>query len=117
MRRKEGYKRGTRPQKKLYLSRSAGKYFGSFGSCIISKQSKPITHHLGITLLPQAGVALGMAMTASTLPGGDLTRNVVLFAVLIYELVGPALTKRSLLAVGDIKPEGRVSARTLNAKK
>ena len=99
------------------ISRSAGKYFGSFSSCVIAKQSKPITHHLGITLLPQAGVALGMAMTASTLPGGDLTRNVVLFAVLIYELVGPSLTKRSLLAVGEIRPEGRKSARTINAGK
>ena len=98
------------------ISRSAGKYFGSFSSCVIAKQSKPITHHLGITLLPQAGVALGMAMTASTLPGGDLTRNVVLFAVLIYELVGPTLTKRSLLAVGEIKPEGRKSHRTPNGK-
>ena len=66
----------------------------------------------GVSILP--GVALGMAMTASTLPGGELTRNVVLFSVLIYELVGPALTKRSLLAVGEIKPEGRVSHRRHN---
>ena len=99
------------------LARSAGKYFGSAFSCALTKQDKPITDNLGITLLPQAGVALGMALTASTLSDGALTRNVVLFAVLIYELVGPALTKRSLLAVGDIKPEGRVSARTLNAQK
>ena len=56
-----------------------------------------------------------MALTAASLPGGDLTRNVVLFAVLVYELVGPALTKRSLLAVGEIKPEGRKSHRTHNA--
>ena len=99
------------------LARSAGKYYGSAFSCALTKQDKPITDNLGITLLPQAGVALGMALTAATLPDGVLARNVVLFAVLIYELVGPALTKRSLLAVGDIKPEGRVSARTLNAKK
>ena len=99
------------------LARSAGKYYGSAGSCALTKHTKPITDNLGITLLPQAGVALGMALTAATLPDGVLTRNVVLFAVLIYELVGPALTKRSLLAVGDIKPEGRVSARTLNAQK
>ena len=98
------------------ISRSAGKYFGSVGSCLITKQTKPITKNLGITLLPQAGVALGMAMTAASLPGGDLTRNVVLFAVLIYELFGPTLTKRSLLAVGEIKPEGRKSHRTPNGK-
>ena len=96
------------------IARSAGKYFGSMSSCKLTKQSKPITDHLGITLLPQAGVALGMAITAATLPDGHIARNVVLFAVLVYELVGPTLTKRSLLAVGEIKPEGRVSARTPN---
>ena len=99
------------------LARSMGKYIGANASCHLTHQSKPITRHLGITLLPQAGVALGMALTAATLPGGHLTRNVVLFAVLIYELVGPSLTKRSLLKVGEIKPEGRVSARTLNPDK
>ena len=96
------------------IARSAGKYLGSNLSCRLTRQSKPITNHLGITLLPQAGVALGMALTASTLPGGELTRNVVLFAVLVYELVGPTLTKRSLLKVGEIKPEGRTSARKHN---
>ena len=98
------------------LARSAGKYLGSMGSCALTRQPKPITDNLGITLLPQAGVALGMALTAASLPDGTLVRNVVLFAVLIYELVGPTLTKRSLLAVGDIKPEGRTSSRKLNEK-
>ena len=96
------------------IARSAGKYYGSALSCALTRQSKPITDNLGITLLPQAGVALGMALTAASLPNGAMARNVVLFAVLIYELVGPALTKRSLLQVGEIKPEGRTSARTLN---
>ena len=96
------------------IARSSGKYYGSSISCRMTKQPKPISDHLGITLLPQAGVALGMAITAATLPDGDLARNVVLFAVLVYELVGPALTKRSLLAVGEIKPELRTSARKLN---
>ena len=99
------------------LARSAGKYYGAAVSCRLTKQSKPISDNLGITLLPQAGVALGMALTAATLPDGALTRNVVLFAVLIYELIGPALTKRSLLAVGEIKPEGRTSARRKNTPK
>lgn len=96
------------------IARSTGKYYGSAISCRLTKQTKPISDNLGITLLPQAGVALGMALTAATLPDGDLARNVVLFAVLVYELVGPALTKRSLLCVGEIKPELRVSARKLN---
>jgi len=97
------------------IARSAGKYFGSGISCRLTKQAKPIVDNLGITLLPQAGVALGMALTAAQLPEGALTRNVVLFAVLIYELVGPTLTRRSLMAVGEIDPEGRTSARKLNA--
>ena len=99
------------------IARSAGKYFGSSLSCQITKQPKPITNNLGITLLPQAGVALGMALTAATLPDGALARNVVLFAVLVYELVGPTLTKRSLAEVGEIRPEGRTSSRMLNKAK
>jgi len=98
------------------IARSLGKYFGSSLSCRLTGQSKLITDNLGITLLPQAGVALGMALTAASLVDGALTRNVVLFAVLVYELVGPSLTKRSLLAVGEIRPEGRTSARRLNEK-
>ena len=99
------------------LARSAGKCYGAATSCRLTRQSKPITDNLGITLLPQAGVALGMAITAATLPDGVLARNVVLFAVLVYELVGPALTKRSLLAVGEINPEQRTSARRHNVPK
>ena len=96
------------------LARSAGKYLGSFYSCRLTAQPQLITKHLGVTLLPQAGVALGMALTAASLPDGALARNVVLFAVLVYELVGPTLTKRSLTAAGEIRPEGRTSARKLN---
>ena len=99
------------------IARSAGKYLGSYGSCRLTKCSRPITNNLGITLLPQAGVALGMALSASALPGGEMVRNVVLFAVLVYELVGPSLTKHSLLRVGEIDPEGRTSARTHNKPK
>lgn len=99
------------------IARSLGKYYGSAASCKLTHQSKPITDNLGITLLPQAGVALGMALTASSLTNGSMVRNVVLFAVLIYELVGPTLTKRSLLKVGEIKPEGSTSARRHNELK
>ena len=87
------------------IARSAGKYFGSSVSCTLTKQSQPITDNLGITLLPQAGVALGMALTVASLPDGYLARNVVLFAVLVYELIAPTLTKRSLVAVGEIQIE------------
>ena len=96
------------------LSRSTGKIFGANLSCRLTMCSKTITDNLGITLLPQAGVALGMALTAASLPDGAVVRNVVLFAVLVYELVGPSLTKRSLMKAGEINPEGRTSARTHN---
>ena len=99
------------------LTRSAGKYVGANLSCRMTRCTKTITDNLGITLLPQAGVALGMALTASSLPDGSVVRNVVLFAVLIYELVGPALTKNALLRAGEIDPMGRVSARTHNQPK
>jgi len=96
------------------LARSTGKYIGAYSSCRGCKCAPQITKHLGITLLPQAGVALGMALTATALSDGALVRNVVLFSVLVYELVGPALTKRSLLLAGEIRPEGKTSARKLD---
>ena len=99
------------------LARSAGKCVGANLSCRMTKCSKTITDNLGITLLPQAGVALGMALTAATLPDGALVRNVVLFAVLVYELVGPAMTRRALMKAGEIDPEGRTSARAHNQPK
>ena len=99
------------------LFRSAGKYVGAYGSCALTKCSDNIKKHLGITLLPQAGVALGMALTAQSLSDGAVVRNVVLFSVLVYELVGPALTKRSLIAAGEIKPEGKTNARRQNTPK
>ena len=99
------------------LARSAGKCVGANLSCRMTKCSKTITDNLGITLLPQAGVALGMALTAATLPDGALVRNVVLFAVRVYELVGPAMTRRALMKAGEIDPEGRTSARAHNQPK
>ena len=96
------------------VARSAGKISGSYLSCRATSCSPAIQKYLGITLLPQAGVALGMAATASELSDGHMVRNVVLFSVLVYELVGPTLTKISLAAAGEIRPEGRTSARVEN---
>ena len=95
-------------------SRSLGKISGSYFSCRATRCSDNIQKYLGITLLPQAGVALGMAAEAAELSDGHMVRNVVLFSVLVYELVGPTLTKISLTAAGEIEPEGRTSARTAN---
>ncbi len=87
------------------LFRSLGKYFGAFGSAKLAHCSPTICKYLGITLLPQAGVALGMCLTAMQLgEDGVLIRNITLFAVLIYELVGPLLTRQALAAAGEIHP-------------
>ena len=99
------------------VSRCLGKYSGSYVSCKATKCNEKITKHLGITLFPQAGVALGMSLTAANLSDGAIIRNVVLFSVLVYELVGPALTKRALTSAGEIKPEGKTSARSKNQAK
>ena len=98
------------------LFRSLGKISGAWLSCKMEKTSNTIQKYLGITLLPQAGVALGMALQARILCDGEIVRNVVLFAVLVYELVGPTLTKWSLLRAGEIKTEGRSNARKPNVK-
>ena len=103
------------------LSRSVGKYTGAYASAKFSGCNENIVKYLGITLLPQAGVALGMAnmvMSSSELGAeGMLIANITLFAVLIYELIGPALTKIALTKAGDINPEGRKSARDEHAEK
>ncbi len=92
--------------------RCIGKYFGASASAKLVKCDPNIVKYLGITLFPQAGVALGMAMKAMTIgEEGTIVANIVLFSVLVYELVGPYLTKISLEKAGEIQPEGKVSAR------
>jgi Kef-type K+ transport system membrane component KefB len=98
------------------LARSAGKYIGAFSSAKAMKRDKQIVKYLGVTLLPQAGVALGMAIKASDPinglgESGAIVAQITLFAVLVYELVGPLLTKISLTKAGEIVPEGKKSAR------
>ena len=95
------------------LSRSAGKYFGAGISARFVACDEKTVKYLGITLLPQAGVALGMALKAQD----PIVTSITLFAVLIYELIGPFLTKIALTRAGDIRPEGKVSARDAHMAK
>jgi len=90
----------------VYIAfRCVGKYSGTLLSAKATKCSPEICKYLGITLFPQAGVALGMCATAMQLgEQGNLIRNITLFAVLIYELIGPILTRQALILAGDIKP-------------
>lgn len=108
------------------IARSLGKYFGARLGASIEKKDANIRKFLGLTLLPQAGVAIGMARSASTVfksmalnaenitlesvkylndIGGTITA-VVLCATLVYELVGPVITKIALTKAGEIKKEG-----------
>ena len=85
------------------IFRSAGKIFGSNISATMTHCSPAIRKYLGITLLPQAGVSLGMSLTAMALGApGQIIRNVALFAVLVYELVGPLMTRIALQKAGEI---------------
>ena len=94
------------------LFRCLGKYFGANLSSRMVKSDENVKKYLGITLFPQAGVALGMAMKAAELGmEGLIVANITLFSVLIYEIVGPFLTKISLVKAGEVDPEGKTSAR------
>ena len=95
------------------IFRCIGKYFGARVSAKATKCDDNIVKYLGITLFPQAGVALGMASQALEFGGdiGVLVQSITLFSVLVYELVGPYLTKVALTKAGDIVPHGKTSAR------
>ena len=101
------------------IARSAGKILGARFGARLTKCDDNICKYLGITLLPQAGVALGMSVTVAAEMGeqGHIIRDITLFSVLIYELVGPILTRDALTKAGDIQPKpderdmGRANAR------
>lgn len=87
------------------IARSLGKYFGALFGSVITHQDENIKKYLGLTLLPQAGVAIGMSqivIDALPLYGGQI-RAVVLSATLIYEFVGPLVTKIALTKAGEIQ--------------
>ncbi len=98
------------------LFRCFGKYFGAYYSAKLVNSPASVRKYLGITLFPQAGVALGMAIKATDPirglgPEGEIIKNIILFSVLIYELFGPFLTKIALIKAGEVNPEERSSAR------
>jgi Kef-type K+ transport system membrane component KefB len=88
------------------IMRCLGKYSGSSLPAKAMKLHENVVRYLGITLFPQAGVALGMVNSAQVLgpEHGPLIRNVILLSVLIYELVGPSLTRMALTSAGEIEP-------------
>lgn len=100
-------------------ARTIGKYYGAYFSAKAVKCDKSVQKYLGITLLPQAGVALGMSIKAQEALGndGNLIKNITLFAILIYELVGPYLTKQALIKAGDIVPKESITNKIRTYKK
>ncbi len=98
------------------IFRCFGKYFGARLSADISRAEPNVRKFLGITLFPQAGVALGMAAIVTehfghSEPIAEIVLNIVLFSVLIYEIVGPFLTKLSLEKAGEIDKTKKISNR------
>ncbi len=89
------------------LARVAGKVLGATLGAVVEKCDRNIVRYLGLTLIPQAGVAIGMARLAmQDLPEyGAIINAVVLAGTLIYELTGPVITKTALLKAGEITPE------------
>ncbi len=88
------------------LSRSAGKITGASAGARLMHCQPTVCKYLGLTLLPQAGVALGMSVTVAAGLGeqGKIIRDIILFSVLVYELIGPILTKIALTKAGEILP-------------
>ena len=94
------------------IFRSLGKYLGAFFGGVVTKADKNVKNYLGITLLPQAGVAIGMAQTVGGEPAlatiSQSIVTVVLCATLIYEIIGPLLTKICLVKAGEITEKGKL---------
>ena len=98
----------------VYLAfRTAGKYIGATAGSAIVKADKNIVKYLGLTLIPQAGVAIAMSQLVMTvLPEyGEQIRAVILSATLVYELTGPLITKAALTSAGEIAKSGRKKKR------
>ena len=86
------------------LLRVVGKIFGAAFGAAICKAEKNIKKYLGASLIPQAGVAIGLSLVATSISPtyGPQIRAIILCATLIYELIGPSITKMSLKKAGEI---------------
>lgn len=96
----------------LYIIfRVAGKMSGTYIGSKITHAPQTVSRYLGMTLIPQAGVAIGLTAVAETLVPAHAAqiKTIVLCATLVYELIGPITTKIALLKAGEIKPSQPVS--------
>ncbi|MBQ9565279.1 MAG: cation:proton antiporter [Synergistaceae bacterium] len=102
-----------------FLVRIAGKYVGAFLGCSLTHKSPLVRNYLGLALIPQAGVAIGLAeLGARTLGGvtGNSLRTVILASSVLYELIGPGCAKLSLVLSRSIPSEGESVAEEEKAK-
>ena len=82
-----------------FFIRIIGKYLGAFIGGLVTKKGKEVRNYLGLALIPQAGVAIGLAALAARTLGGDAGDNlntIILASSVLYELIGPACAKLSL---------------------
>jgi len=91
-----------------FIIRIAGKYLGAFLGCIITKTTKEVRNYLGLALIPQAGVAIGLAFLGRRILNGtmgNMLLTIILSSSVLYELVGPVSAKIALLRSGSIKTD------------
>lgn len=95
-----------------FIIRIAGKYFGAYLGCKIAKTPKEVKNYLGLALIPQAGVAIGLAFLGKrVLPDemGNMLLTIILSSSVLYELIGPASAKIALIYSGSIKMDKLVT--------
>lgn len=91
-----------------FIIRIAGKYLGAYLGCILAKAPPSIRNYLGLALIPQAGVAIGLAFLGKrVLPDsmGSMLLTVILSSSVLYELIGPACAKIALICSGAIQKD------------
>ena len=94
-----------------FLVRIAGKYLGAYLGCLAVKSEKKTRNYLGVALVPQAGVAIGLSYLAQRiLPAdiGNLVMTIILASSVLYELMGPACAKFALIRSGAIAPGAKI---------
>ncbi len=87
-----------------FLVRMVGKYGGAFLGCLVTKKDPKVRNYLGLALIPQAGVTIGLSAMAARVLGGDVGDNlqtIILASGILYELIGPACAKLSLYLSGS----------------
>lgn len=91
-----------------FITRIVGKYLGAFAGCALVKKPKKVRNYLGLALIPQAGVAIGLAAIGARTLGGDAgsaLQTVILASSVLYELIGPACSKLALYLSGSYTEE------------